>query len=132
MKSRYIYNPAKVTGDRVKSKDILIPKIRAEFYVRLFSLLKFEPEITYEGYEFYIKDTVTGMEFSAGLTGFGPGYFCKENSLELETIINEFDGQIFDSNLSLVNCQIEFEHDYGKSIFGCTGGEILESDIEEE
>ena len=132
MKNRFIYNPTKVTGNRVKSKDILKPKIRAEFYVRLFSLLNFEPEISFEGYEFYIKDTITGLEFSAGLTGFGPGYFSKETSSGIESLIDEFDSLLFDVDLTLMDCQIEYEHDFGKSILSCVKGQIREADIHED
>ena len=117
---------------RVKSKDLQTPKIRSEFFVKLFSLLKFDPEIIYEGFEFYIKDTVSGIEFSAGLNGFGPGYFCSENSTESISIINEFDEEVFSENSILLDCSLEYVHDFGKTILSCSAGEINELDIEDE
>lgn len=131
MDIRYICNHWKVTGDRIQEKNISTPKIRAEFYVRLFSFLKFNPEITNEGFEFYITDTVTGLEFSAGLTGFGAGYFCDDDSDETIAVITDLDKQVFNPKLSLVPCQIEYKHDFGKSILGCDNGEIVELDVEE-
>ena len=132
MQSRYIFNPAKTSGLRVKSKDIQTPKIRAEFYVRLYSLLQFKPEITFEGYDFYIKDTVSGLTFNAGLSGFGAGYFSKEKSDDIEKIIIEFDEIVFNQNLRLVDCQIEYQHDFGKTVIGFSKGKIIELDFNEE
>ena len=66
----------------MKSIDILLPLIRSKFYVRLFSVLGYEPTITEEGYEFYIIDVKSGTEFSAGLTAFGPGYFVKMTQIK--------------------------------------------------
>ena len=131
MQKQFIKNPLQQTGDRIKTIHILIPKIRAEFYVRLKSFLNFEPEVNFEGYEFYVKDTVSNKIFSAALTSFGPGYFAKEDSQEIKLIIEAFHEQIFSDNLLLKDCKIEFEHDFGKSIFSCKNGIISELDIEE-
>jgi hypothetical protein len=132
MSTRFIYNASKNTGDRVLSKDMSQPKIMAEFYVRLFSYLNVEPEIAYEGYEFYIKDSETGKEFSAGLTACGPGYFSNDTSEELKKIVEEFDKAIFNESLVLKNCKIEIEHDFGKSILGFEDGDVIEIDLGEE
>mgnify|MGYP003610354716 CR=1 FL=1 len=116
---------------RVIDLDISKPKIRAEFYVRLYSLLKTKPEKSYEGYEFFIKDKQTGLEFSAGLTGFGVGYFAKDNSRKTIETINRFNDFLFDEFSDFKDCKIEVENDFGKSIFGYEKGKIIEIDIEE-
>jgi hypothetical protein len=72
------------------------------------------------------------LEFTAGLNGFGPGYFSKENSTEMVKLINEFDELIFSQNLSLLDCQIEYYHDFGKTIVGYAKGEIVELDFDDE
>jgi hypothetical protein len=118
--------------NRVKEISILIPKIRAEFYVRLFSLLKSDPEVSEEGYEFFIKDNQTGKEFSAGLTGFGVGYFASENTTEILELISTFHNYLFQEFTELKECRIEIENDYGKSIFGYENEKIIEVDIEDE
>ena len=119
------------TRSRVIDLDIMKPKIRAEFYVRLFSLLQTKPENSFEGYEFFIKDTETGLEFSAGLTGFGVGYFAENNSKETIENINKFNDYLFNQLIELKDCKIELENDFGKSIFGFENGKIIEIDIEE-
>jgi len=131
MEKQFIKNPLQQTGDRIKNIDITIPKIRAEFYVRLTSFLGFAPEITEEGYEFYIKDTYSEKSFSAALTAFGTGYFAEENSKSFLVLIDDFNNQVFNPDLKLVDCSIEIEHDFGKSIFSCKNGVISEIDIEE-
>ncbi len=117
--------------ERVKDVSIIIPKIRSEFYVRLYSLLEFEPEISDEGYEFFIKDTQTGKEFSAGLTGFGPGYFASDKSAETIDLASKFHDILFNELSELKECRIEIEHDFGKSVFGYADKELIEIDIEE-
>ena len=119
------------TRSRVFDLDIMKPKIRAEFYVRLFSLLKTEPEKSYEGYEFFIKDLETGLEFSAGLTGFGVGYFSEDNSQKTIENINKFNEFLFNQLSELKDCKIELENDFGKSIFGFENGKLIEIDIYE-
>lgn len=119
------------TRSRVIDLDIMKPKIRAEFYVRLYSLLKTKPEESFEGYEFFIKDAETGLEFSAGLTGFGVGYFAENNSTKTIEIINKFNDLLFNQFLDLKDCKMELENDFGKSIFGFENGKIIEIDIEE-
>ncbi len=67
---------------RIKDVSIIIPNIRAEFYVRLFSFLDTNPEVTDEGYEFFIEDKLTGHFFSAGLTGFGPQHLPSQKKVD--------------------------------------------------
>lgn len=117
--------------ERVKEVSIIIPKIRSEFYVRLFSLLDCEPEISDEGYEFFIKDIQTGKEFSAGLTGFGPGYFATDKSTDTIDLVSEFHEFLFKELTGLKECKIEITHDFGKSVFGYQNNELIEIDIEE-
>ncbi len=119
------------TRSRVIDLNIMTPKIRAEFYVRLYSLLNTKPEKSFEGYEFFIKDTETGLEFSAGLTGFGVGYFAENNSTKTIENINKFNDLLFNQFTQLKDCKIELENDYGKSIFGFENGKIIEIDIED-
>jgi hypothetical protein len=119
------------TRSRVIDLDIMKPKIRAEFYVRLYSLLKTEPEKSYEGYEFFIKDKETGLEFSAALTGFGVGYFAENNSTKTIENINKFNDFLFNELSEFKDCKIELENDFGKSIFGYENGKIIEIDVEE-
>nr|MBA3900930.1 hypothetical protein [Bacteroidota bacterium] len=104
--------------ERIKDISIIIPKIRSEFYVRLYSLLDCEPEISDKGYEFFIKDTLTAKEFSAGLTGFGPGYFALDKSNEMIDLVSKFHDSLFNKLTDLKECKIEIENDFGKSVFG--------------
>ncbi|WP_196889259.1 hypothetical protein [Aureivirga sp. CE67] len=129
MQQRFIENKRKSTGDRIESKNIAIPKIRAEFFVRLFSFLGFEPDVTEEGYAFYIQDSETGLNFSAELTGFGPGYFSKENPEEVLKNIKEFDQLVFSEDLDLKETSFSYEHDFGTTILAYKNNEILETDI---
>jgi hypothetical protein len=117
---------------RIRDISIIQPQIRSEFYVRLFSLLKTLPEITDEGYEFFIQDTVSGLKFSAGLTGFGPGYFATKETNEVKQLIERFHSSLFNSSLELNDCKIEFEHDFRKTILGYENGKLIELDITEE
>jgi archaellum component FlaF (FlaF/FlaG flagellin family) len=120
------------TRIRVIDLNIMTPNIRAEFYVRLYSLLNSNPEISYEGYEFYIKDTETGLEFSAALTGFGVGYFAENKSTKTIDNINKFNNLLFSSAVELKDCKIEVQNDFGKSIFGFENDKIIDIDIEDE
>jgi len=115
------------TRSRVKDLDISIPKMRAEFFVRLYSLLNSQPEKSYEGYEFFIKDRKTGLEFSAGLTAFGVGYFAENNSAKMIQTIDKFNNFLFNNFKDLKDCKIEIENDFGRSIFGFENGKIIES-----
>ena len=117
--------------ERIKDVSIIILKIRSEFYVRLHSLLDFDPEISDEGYEFFIRDIETGKEFSAGLTGFGPGYFAQDKSTETIDLVSQFHEFLFREFTDLKECKIEIEHDFGKSVFGYHNNELIEVDIEE-
>jgi hypothetical protein len=119
------------TRSRVIDLNIMTPKIRAEFYVRLYSLLNTKPEKSFEGYEFFIKDTETGLEFSAGLNGFGVGYFAENNSTKTIENINKFNDLLFNQFTQLKECKIELENDFGKSILGFENGKIIEIDIED-
>ncbi len=83
------------SGDRIKDLSILIPKIRAEFFVRLYSYFGTYPPLGYEGLEFFIKDKLSHLEFSAGLTGFGTGYFSEDTSDQAKEIIDLFHEDLF-------------------------------------
>jgi len=111
----------------VKALSIQTPKIRAEFFVRLYSLFGTNPEVSYEGYEFFIKDKITGLEFSAGLTGFGPGYFCADKSTGALEIIDLFHEELFNIP-DLKECNLEIEHDFGKTRLGYVHGSMIEID----
>mgnify|MGYP000650335175 CR=1 FL=1 len=117
---------------RVFDLDLLKPKIRAEFFVRLYSLFNIYPEINYEGYEFFIINKDSGIKFSAALTGFGPGYFAEDNSMITMEVIHNFNTFLFQEFNDLKSCRIEIEHDFGKSIFGFEKGNIFEMDINDE
>ena len=118
--------------ERVKDISITLPKIRAEFYVRLVSVLGCEPSMADEGYDFFIKDKVSGKVFSAALTGFGPGYFAPDKNEETLAIVEELHAIVFAPSLDLKDCKTEYEHDFGKTILGYENGEIIEIDIDEE
>lgn len=129
MQARYIENISPYwQSSRLKSKDLFIENIFAQFYVRLYSFLNFYPQITFEGYEFHIKDTKTGLDFSAGLTGSGPGYFGNPFSFGLNDLIEEFDQELFSEELKLLDCEIAFEHDFGKTILGCKNGIVFKKE----
>ena len=115
---------------RVVDLNMLQPKISAEFFVRLFSLLNTKPEENSEGYEFFIKDIETGLEFSAALTGFGAGYFAEKKSKQVVENIKKFNDLLFNYK-ELKECKIEIGHDFGKSILGYENGKIIEIEIEE-
>ena len=132
MRDRFIKSNSSYLRNRERVKDIsiTIPKIRSEFYVRLYTLLNCDPEISYEGYEFFIKDIQTGKEFSAGLTGFGPGYFATDKSIETMDMVSQFHDYLFKGLSDLKECKIEIEHDFGRSVFGFQNNELIEIDIE--
>lgn len=132
MESRFVKNNNHRSGARVKDISILIPKIRSEFYVRLYTLLGTNPEVSDEGYEFFIKDRLTGLEFSAGLTGFGPGYFSNDNSPGAKEIIDLFHEDLFKNLTELKECKLEFQHDFGNTFLGYEKGSLIEIDEEEE
>ena len=91
--------------NRVKDINLGIPQIRADFFVRLFSLLGAEPEISFEGYDFFIEDNQNGKMFSAGLTGFGLGYFAADETEETKQMIDDFHDELFDAELKMKTCQ---------------------------
>jgi hypothetical protein len=133
MKTRYsiIDNPKFSNSERILDINIMTPKIRAELFIRLYSLFESYPEISDEGYEFYIKDNQTEKEFSAALTGFGPGYFSKDKSEEMKQLVTEFHNKLFNSFSDLKDCKIEITHDFGKTILGYENDSIIEIDYEE-
>jgi len=118
--------------ERVKDISTSLPKIRSEFYVRLFSILGREASMGFEGYEFLIKDKVSGKVFSTALTGFGPGYFAPDKSEETLAIVDELHAIVFAPLLDLKDCKTEYEHDFGKTILGHENDEIIEIDIDAE
>lgn len=132
MQNRYTKSLIFENGQRIKNVDIKLPKIRAEFFVRLYSVLGFKPEVSYGCYEFYIVDNVKGLEFSAGLTDFGPGYFAKENSEEMITAIEMFDQVVFNPNLKFQDCKMSYNHDFGTSNLSCENGVVVELDFDED
>ena len=131
MESRFVKNNNRRTGDRIKDLSIIIPKIRSEFFVRLYTFVDTNPEVCYEGYEFFIKDKLTELEFSAGLTGFGIGYFCTEQSTVAKEIIELFHNELFKNTYEYKECKLEIQHDFGKTILGYENGNLIEIDIEE-
>lgn len=126
MHKRFKSIPQTDTGDRVKDVNILLPQIIPGFFVRLYSYFENYPEPSFEGYEFYVKDVESGLEFSAGLTGFGPGYFCKDPSKNALEIIEIFHEQLFDPQLVLKECEYVFETDFGKTTIGFKDGKLIE------
>ena len=133
MKDQFIKTTSSNLRSRKRIKDIsiIILKIRSEFYARLRSLLDTDPEISSEGFEFFIKDTQTGFEFGAGLTGFGPGYFSVNDSTESKEIVNSFHDRLFKEFSNLKECKLEIINDYGKTILGYNNGDFIELDIED-
>jgi hypothetical protein len=132
MKNRFQNSNNQISGNRVKDISIILPRIRSEFLVRLYTLLNKNPEVSYEGYEFFIIDKLTGLEFSAGLTGFGLGYFCTDNSLQTMEIIDLFHNELFNGITEFKECKIEILHDFGKSILGFDGNSLIEIDEEDD
>jgi len=98
-----------------------------DFYSKLYTMLGKENQIMDEGFSFYIKDTKTDVKFSADLTGFGAGYFGKEEDLE---VILEFE-KIRQKQIP-VDCQMEYAHDFGKTILGAKNGIPFSIEIENE
>jgi hypothetical protein len=134
MNERFQHNnrPSFQSFTRIKDVSIIIPQIRAEFYVRLYSLLEIEPEVTDEGYDIFIEDVLTGKSFSAGLSGFGPGYFAVDESAAIKQLIEDFHDTLFNTKMEMKDCQMEFEHDFGKTILGFKNGKLIEQDILDE
>ena len=131
MLNRFEKNDNHKPGNRIKDISITIPKIRSEFFVRLYTYLETDPEVGYEGFEFFIKDTLTGLEFSAGLTGFGPGYFSTDNSDQAKDVVNLFHEDLFKNTTAFKECKLEIENDFGKTILGYENGNLIEIDEEE-
>jgi len=131
MPNRFEKSHNRKSGNRVKDVSILIPKIRSEFFVRLYTYFGTDPDVGYEGYEFFIKDNLTGLEFSAGLTGFGPGYFSADNSVQAKGIIDLFHEDLFKNITELKDCKLVIQHDFGKTTLGYENGSLIEIDEEE-
>jgi hypothetical protein len=131
MPNRFERSRNRSSGDRVKDVSILIPKIRSEFFARLYTYFGTDPEIGYEGYEFFITDKLTGLEFSAGLTGFGPGYFSADNSSQAKEIIDQFHEDLFKYITELKDCRLVIQNDFGRTILGYENGSFIEIDEEE-
>jgi hypothetical protein len=131
MENRFEKNNNPKSGDRIKDISITIPKIRSEFYVRLYTYFETNPDEIYEGYEFFIKDKITGLEFSAGLTGFGPGYFSTDSSDQATEVVNLFHEVLFKNITEFKECKLEFQNDFGKTILGYKNGNLIEIDEEE-
>ena len=129
MKERFKLNSKLEAGDRVKDINILLPKRRSEFYVRLYTLFNANPQVSYEGYEYFIIDTLTGVEFSAGLTGFGPGYFSSDHSVKVKDTIDYFHEILFKQS-EFKDCRLEMENDFGKTILGYENNGFIEIDEE--
>ena len=112
---------------RLHSLDIS-NEVFCDFYSKLYTLLGKENEITDEGFGYFIKDTKTNVKFSAALTGFGAGYFGKEEDLE---VILEFEK--LRTEQIPIDCHLEYEHDFGKTILGAKNGiPFFEEILEEE
>jgi hypothetical protein len=131
MEKRFIKSLTARSADRVKDLNILIPKIRSEFFVRLYTYFGTYPDVSSEGYEFFIMDKLTGLEFSAGLTGFGPGYFSADNSAQAKEVIDLFHEDLFKKVGELKDCKLEIQNDFGKTILGYDKGTFIEIDEEE-
>lgn len=117
--------------NRVVDLDIGIPKIRSNFYARLYSLFGDPSDTSYEGYEYFIKDEESNLKFSAALTGFGLGYFAETNDDPTNKILEEFHNFLFAESLKMKDCSLTFEHDFGKTIVGYENGSLVEIDNEE-
>ena len=132
MQSRYISSSVNDFSEleKIFTMDLSFPKIRAEYYVRLHSLLETKGTPHYEGFEFIIHDIQTDTKFTLALTGFGLSYFAEKNSTEIQNCINEFNTYLFSEFNNLSECTFEYEHDFGKTILGCKNGEVFEIDEE--
>jgi hypothetical protein len=131
MENRFEKSNNHKSGGRVKDISIIIPQIRSEFFVRLYTYFEADPDVSYEGYEYFIKDRLTGLEFSAGLTGFGPGYFSTDDSAQAKEIIDLFHENLFKNITDLKDCKLEIQNDFGKTILGYENGSLIEIDEEE-
>ena len=119
--SRFTITEIHKSNIRIKSLPIS-NDATCEFYVRLFSMLGFQPEKHYEGFTFRIYDKENDFYFEAGLTGFGAGYFAEEDNSKTQKILNEFNAIVYANDLKLKECSITFAHDFGETSFGYKNG----------
>lgn len=105
-----------------KTREITSHYDVSEFLAKLWYLFGKPNSIFYEGYNYTIKDTKTGVIFTADCAGSGPGYGGKrEDFKKLESIINDF--EILLSNTPLADCEIEFENDFFTAKYGSKDGQ---------
>ena len=95
----------------------------AEFLSRIWSFYGPPDEITYEGFMYYgFLDKQTGLKFSAYKGPSGPAYGgFYEASNALEAVLNDFDTLL--NSASLVDCEVEFETDFGIYRVGVHNGQ---------
>lgn len=117
---KFVYNQL------VLSFDLSEPKITARLFVRLYSLLRIEPEVIYEGFLFSIKDNETGLHFGAGCCATGVGYFANDQNEKTIENIQLFNHYLFSDTIELKECSLSFEHDYGETKIGYSNDEMLE------
>lgn len=114
LKSRAMKNPSSMIGD---------------FLSRLWQLFGEPLSVSYEGFDYIIKDTDSGMIFTAYSAGSGPAYGGKgDNKEQLIPII-----EIFDKMLDAVipaDCEIRFENDFGTMVSGAKDGVPFDKMIE--
>jgi hypothetical protein len=101
---------------------------RGEFLARLWAVFG-RPQARRGGFEYYIRDTETGLEFIAYAGRKGPCYGGEiEDRPALRRVIEAFE-ELLDQTAP-VNCAIEYEpdNDFGKGawVLGCRDGRTFD------
>lgn len=100
-----------------------------DFLSRLWKLFGPPDEIAYEGFTYIIKDSKTGIIFSAYCAGSGPAFGGSESAL-LDVSLDDFEKLL--ENTSPADCEIEFPNDFGIFRTGAHNGIPFGKTISEE
>jgi len=118
--SRFVKTDSTGNAKRIKSLEIN-NDAHCEFFVRLYALFGEPNQVMFEGFTYKIHDTENDVYFSADLTGFGAGYFAKEDDAATQKIIREFEAVLYDEKLELKPCSMTYEHDFGQTTYTYDG-----------
>lgn len=93
------------------------PHYTAMFLAKLWYLFGEPQHVGFEGFDYTIQDTKTGLIFTAYCAGSGPSFGGNYEDFErLESVINEFEDVL--ETTPYADCEIEFESDFGIIICG--------------
>ncbi len=88
---------------------------------RIWALYGPPDNVMFEGFSYVFKDRETGLIFTAYSAGSGPGFGGRSNEIsKLQPVLDSFEQLL--SKTRPVDCQIEFETDFGLYRSGARNG----------